>query len=65
MVDIRQTEIHTAEQHVPGPSAIEVELAIKKLNSYKPPGIDQFPAEMIKAEGRKFRYWKHKLLISV
>jgi hypothetical protein len=36
---------------VPEPSALEVELAIKNLKSYKSPGIDQIPAELIKAGG--------------
>jgi len=38
--DVRQTEIHTAEPLVPEPSALEVEMAIKKLKSHKSPGID-------------------------
>ena len=33
--DVRQPEIHTAEPLVPEPSALEVELAIKKLKSHK------------------------------
>ena len=33
--DVRQTEIHTAEPLVPGPSAFETELAIDKLKSHK------------------------------
>jgi len=45
--DVRQTEIHTAEPLVPEPSASEIELAIEKLKSYKSPGIDQIPAELI------------------
>jgi len=49
--DIRHTEIHTAESLVPEPSAFEVELAIEKLKSHKSPGIDQIPAELIKAGG--------------
>ena len=36
--DVGQAEIHTAEPQVPDPSASEVELAIKKLKSHKPPG---------------------------
>ena len=48
--DVRQTEIQTAEQLVPEPSAFE--LTIAKLKSHKSPGIDQIPAEMIKA-GRR------------
>ena len=50
--DVGQAEIHTAEPLVPEPSASEVELAIDKLKSHKSPGIDQIPAEMIKAGGR-------------
>jgi hypothetical protein len=34
---------------VPEPSALEVELAIEKLKSHKSSGIDQIPAELIKA----------------
>ena len=39
--NVRQTEIHTTEPLVPEPSAFGVELAIKKVNSHKSPGIDQ------------------------
>jgi hypothetical protein len=41
---VRQTEIHTAEPFVPEPSAAEVEVAIRKLKSYKAQGYDQIPA---------------------
>jgi len=41
---------------MPNPSAFEVELVIRKLNIYKPRGIDQIPGEMIKAEGRTICY---------
>jgi len=50
--DVGQAEIHTAEPLVPEPSASEVELAIDKLKSHKSPGVEQIPAELIKAEGR-------------
>ena len=40
---------------MPEPSALEVELAIEKLKSHKSPGIDQIPAELIKAGGRTIR----------
>ena len=50
--DVRQAEIQTAEPLVPEPSATEVELAIDKLKSHKSPGIDQIPAELIKARSR-------------
>ena len=51
--DVRQRELHIAEPLVPEPNAFEDELAIEKLKSHKSPGIDQFPAELIKAAGRK------------
>ena len=51
--EVRQAEIHTAEPLVHEPSDFEVELAIEKLKSHKSPGIDQIPAELIKAGGRK------------
>ena len=47
------------------PSAAEVELAIDKLKSYKSPGIDQIPAELIKAGGRKICLEIHKLITSI
>jgi hypothetical protein len=47
--DVRQAEIHTAEPLVPEPSAFEVEMAIENIKRYKSPGIEQIPAELIKA----------------
>jgi hypothetical protein len=49
--DVRQIEAHTAEELVPGPSLLEVEIAIAKLKKYKSPGSDQIPAELIQARG--------------
>ena len=46
---VRETEIHIAETLVPELSAL-VELAIEKLKSYKSPGIDKIPVEMIKGQ---------------
>jgi hypothetical protein len=63
--DVEQTEIHTAEPLVPQPSAFEVEMAIEKLKRYKSPGIDQIPAELIKAGGSKICCEIHKLIISI
>jgi len=62
---VRQTETHTAEPLVPEPSAFEDELATEKLKSHKSPGIDQIPAELIEAGGRKICYDIHKLTISI
>ena len=53
--DVRQAEIHTVEPLVPDPSAFEFELAIEKLKNHKSPGIDQIPAELIKAGVRTIR----------
>jgi len=63
--DVRQTEIHTAEPLVFEPSTFEVEMAIDKLKRYKLPGIDQIPAEIIKAGGRTIPSEIHKLLNSI
>jgi len=63
--DVRQAEIHTAEPLVPEPSAAEVELAIVKLKSHKSSGIDQIPAELIKAGGRTICLEIHKLFPSI
>jgi hypothetical protein len=63
--DVRQTEVHTAEPLVLEPSAFEVEMAIEKLRRHKSPGIDQIPAELIKAGGRIIMSEIHKLIISI
>ena len=63
--DVRHTEIHTAEPLVPEPSAFETELAIEKLKSHKPPGIDQIPAELINAGFRVIRNEIHKLTVAI
>jgi hypothetical protein len=47
--DVRQIEVHTVEPLVPGPSRLEVEIAIAKFKNYKSPGSDQIPAELIQA----------------
>jgi hypothetical protein len=40
-------------------------LAVEKLKSNKPPGIDQAPAELIKAGSRTIHGEIHKLIISI
>jgi hypothetical protein len=40
-------------------------LAIEKLKNYKSPGIDQIPAELIKARGRTIFSDIHKLANSI
>jgi len=50
---------------VPEPSAFDVEMAIEKLKRHKSPGIDQIPAELIKAGDRKIRSEILKLINSI
>jgi hypothetical protein len=54
-----------AEPLVPGPSCLEVEIAIAKLEKYKSPGSDEIPAELIQAGGEILQSAIHKLINSV
>jgi hypothetical protein len=48
---------------VPQPSALSVEMADEILKRYKLPGIDQMPAELIQARGRKMLWRSINFLI--
>jgi hypothetical protein len=61
--DVRQIEVHMARPLVPGPSHLEVEVAIAKLKNYKSPGSDQIPAELIQAGGEILLSEIHKLIL--
>jgi hypothetical protein len=63
--DVRQAEIHTAEPLMRVSSTFEIEMAFEKLEGQKSPGIDQIPAELIKAGGRTIVSEIHKLFNSV
>jgi hypothetical protein len=63
--DVRQIEIHTAEQLVPGPSHLEIEISIAKLKKCKSPGSDQIPAELYQAGGETLVSVIHKLINSI
>jgi hypothetical protein len=65
MYDVRQIEVHMAEPLVPGPSHLEVEIAIAKKKNYKLPGSDQIPAELIQAGGKMLLSAIHKLINSI
>jgi len=56
------TDVGKAERNT---AASEFKLAIDKLKSHISPGIDQIPAELIKAEGRTTCLVIHKLIISI
>jgi hypothetical protein len=58
-------DIHTAEPLMPEPSLVEVEIAIGKLKSYKSPGTDNIPAELIKAGGETLHSEIHRLICSI
>jgi hypothetical protein len=58
-------DIHTAEPLVPQSSFVEGEIAIGKLKSYKFPGADQIPAELIKAGGETLYSEIHRLICSI
>jgi hypothetical protein len=51
-----------AEPLVPQPRARGVEMTTEKLKRHKPSGIDQIPAELIKAGARTFRFEIHELI---
>jgi hypothetical protein len=63
--DIRQIEVHTAEPLVPGPSRLEVEIAIAELKKYNSPDSDQILAELLQAGGEILLSAIHKLTNSV
>ena len=63
--DVGQAEIHTVEPLAPETSASEFELVIDKLKSHKSPGIDQIPAELIKAGIGTICLEIHKLITSI
>jgi hypothetical protein len=63
--DVRQMDIHMAEQLVPEPSLVKVEIAIGKLKRYKTSGNDQIPPELIKTGGETLCSEIHKLICSI
>jgi hypothetical protein len=50
---------------VPESNLVKVEIAFGKLKSYKSPGSDQIPAELIKAGGETLCSEIHKLIYSI
>jgi hypothetical protein len=62
LIDVRQTDVHTAELLVPDTSAFGFEMAIQNLKSHKSPRIYQIPAELIRAWRRLVRSEIHYYL---
>jgi hypothetical protein len=58
-------DIYTVEPLVREPSLVEVEIAIGKLKSYKSPGTNQIPAELIKEGGETLYSEIHRLICSI
>jgi hypothetical protein len=58
-------EIHTAEPLIPVPSPFEVQISIAKLKSYKSPGTDQNPADLIQAGGETSHSETRNLINSI
>jgi hypothetical protein len=63
--DVRQTEVHTAEPLITGPSRLEVDIPIAKFKRYKSPNSDQILAELIQAGDKMLLSAIHKLINSV
>jgi hypothetical protein len=52
--DVRQIEVHTAEQKVPGHSHLQFQIAIANLKIYKSLGSDEIPTELIQDEAKYY-----------
>jgi hypothetical protein len=63
--NVREKDIQRAEPLVPESSLVEVEIAIGKLKSCKSLGIDQIPAELIKAGGEIICFEINSLICSI
>jgi hypothetical protein len=63
--DVRQIEVlvHRAELLVPGLSALEVEIAITKLQKHISSSTDQIPEETIQVGGERYSLQSISLLI--
>jgi hypothetical protein len=63
--DVSQLDLHTAEPLVPEPSLVEVEVAVRKLKSYKSLGTDQILAGLFKAGGETLHSEIQKFICSI
>jgi hypothetical protein len=58
-------DMRTAEPLVPNHSLVKVEIAVRKLKSYKSPGTDQIPAKLVKAGGGTLYSETQSLICSI
>jgi hypothetical protein len=60
---VRQTEWNITEPLVPEPGSFKFEIAIENMESYKSPGTDQIPAELIQAVGNNIMFLRSAYLL--
>jgi hypothetical protein len=63
--DVKKIEAYRTGTLIPGPSCLEVGIAITKLEKYKSPGSGQILAELIQAGGEILLSEIHKLIIPI
>jgi hypothetical protein len=56
-----QRELHTAERLVSAPSRLEAEIATARLKTYKSPGSDKSPAELVQTADELFLFAVHNM----
>jgi hypothetical protein len=63
--DVRLIKIHTAKPVVPGPTHLDVEIAIAKMKKYNSPGSDLFLPEVIQEGGETLVSVTDKLINAI
>jgi hypothetical protein len=62
---VRQAALHITQRIVPEQCDFEVEMVTGKLKRSRSPGVDQIPAELIKASCKRIGSEIHKLINSI
>jgi hypothetical protein len=62
--DVRQIEVHTTEPLVPGPSGLEVEIAIANFKKHKSPGIHKLINSVWDKEELPDQ-WKESIIVPI
>ena len=63
--EVRQTEIHSQNHYCQSRVPLSLIWLLKKLKRHRAPDIDQIPAELFKAGGRKIYSEFYKLINSI